>query len=299
MAKLRPFGRIAFARCSSPDDPSGAPVPVSADWRNANDRMCTLVVLHQAIPGVPLLVAANRDEFYDRRAEAPALRQTPGGVRVVAPRDARGGGTWFGLNASGLFAAVTNVASAAPDPSRRSRGLLVLDALEAASPAEAARRAEAIAPGTYNPFNLFVGDAREAWAVSCAGAPRRLRLAPGAHVIGNGALDAPPSAKVERLREHAARVARDPAAEALRGLAELCRGHREDDPFAGACVHTERYGTRSSALVALGDGEGRSTLCFADGAPCANEYRAFTPLLHELARGTRPVEGESVARMVS
>ena len=261
--------------------------------------MCTLVVLHQAIPGVPLLVAANRDEFYDRRAEAPALRQTPGGVRVVAPRDARGGGTWFGLNASGLFAAVTNVASAAPDPSRRSRGLLVLDALEAASPAEAARRVEAIAPGTYNPFNLFVGDAREAWAVSCAEAPRRLRLPPGAHVIGNGALDAPPSAKVLRLREQAARVARGPAAEALRGLAELCRGHREDEPFAGACVHTERYGTRSSALVALADGEGQSSLCFADGAPCANEYRAFTPLLHELARGTRPVEGESVARMVS
>jgi uncharacterized protein with NRDE domain len=260
--------------------------------------MCTLVVLHQAIPGVPLLVAANRDEFYDRRAEAPALRETPGGVAVVAPRDARGGGTWFGLNARGLFAAVTNVACATPDPSRRSRGLLVLDALEAPSPEEAARRVEAQGP-RHNPFNLFVGDAREAWAVTCSDAPRRLRLDPGVHVIGNGALDAAPSPKVARLRGQALRVASGPPPAALRGLAELCRGHSDLDPLAGACVHTERYGTRSSALLALSEREAESTLCFADGAPCASEYRAFTPLLHELARGTRSVEGESVARMVS
>lgn len=261
--------------------------------------MCTLVVLHQAIPGVPLLVAANRDEFYDRRAEAPALRETPGGVAVVAPRDARGGGTWFGIAASGLFAAVTNVACAAPDPSRRSRGLLVLEALEADGAREAVLRVGSVAAGEYNPFNLFVADAREAWAVTCGEAPRRLRLEPGVHVIGNGPLDAEPTAKVARLRGEAARVARGSAPEALRGLAELCRGHRDPDPLAGACVHTERYGTRSSALLGLADGEEDSFLCFADGAPCANEYRAFTPLLHELARGTRPVEGESLARMVS
>src|SRR5262245_61690161 len=260
---MRSFGRIAFALGSRT-------APRSRGRRSANDRMCTLVVLHQAIPGLPLLVAANRDEFYDRRAEAPALRETPGGVAVVAPRDARGGGTWFGLNARGLFAAVTNVACPNPDPSRRSRGLLVLDALEAPSPEEAARRALAQGSRRHNPFNLFVGDAREAWAVTCSSdTPRRLRLDPGVHVIGNGALDAPPSPKVARLRAEAARVAGGPAPAALRGLAELCRGHSDEDPLAGACVHTERYGTRSSALLALSEREAESTLCFADGAPCA------------------------------
>jgi uncharacterized protein with NRDE domain len=268
-------------------------------WRNALDRMCTLVVLHQAIPGVPLLVAANRDEFYDRRAEAPALRQTPGGVTVVAPLDARGGGTWFGLNASGLCAAVTNVAGAAPDPARRSRGLLVLDALEAASAREAVEAALAAAQGTYNPFNLFVGDGREAWAVTCSVVPRHMRLDPGVHVIGNVALDAEPGAKAAHLRGQAARVARRSPDEALAGLAELCRGHCDADPLAGACVHTERYGTRSSALLALAESERETALHFADGAPCTNEYCVFTPLLHELARGSRRVEGESVARKVS
>ena len=262
--------------------------------------MCTLVVLHRAVPGVPLLVAANRDEFYDRRAEGLALRGTPGGVAVLAPRDARGGGTWLGLSARGLFAAVTNVAVAAPDPSRRSRGLLVLDALEAGSAREAAERAEASTAERYNPFNLFVSDGREAHCVSArAGGTRRLRLEPGVHVVGNGPLDAEPPPKVARLRERAARLAGRPLADALDGLSRLCRGHERGDPLGSACVHTERYGTRSSTLVALGEAPDTRLLRFAEGAPCETEYADFTPLLRELAQGFRPVEGESAARMVS
>ena len=261
--------------------------------------MCTLVVLHRAIPGVPLLVAANRDEFLARRSEGPALRRTPGGVAVVAPRDARGGGTWFGINSRGLFAALTNVAGEEPDPARRSRGLLVLDALEAGSAKEAADQVQCVTSGRYNPFNLFVADAREAYGVSFRGEARSLRLEPGAHVVGNGALDAQPTPKLARLRERAERLVGAALPTALAGLADLCRAHRHGDPLASACVHTQSYGTRSSALLALADGEGASVFRFADGAPCQNEYDDFTPLLHELARGSRLGEGESVARNTS
>jgi uncharacterized protein with NRDE domain len=262
--------------------------------------MCTLVVLHRAVPGVPLLVAANRDEYFDRRAEGPALRRTPGGVAVLAPRDVQGGGTWLGLSARGIFAAVTNVAGAAPDPSRRSRGLLVLDALEAPTAREAARRAEAAGSGSHNPFNLFVSDGEDAWCVSSrGGAPRALRLEPGAHVVGNGALDAEPTPKVARLAQRARQLVGSALTDALDGLVELCRGHREGEPLGSACVHTERYGTRSSTLFALGERPDASLFRFAEGAPCETVYGDFTPLLRELARGFQPAEGESVARMVS
>jgi uncharacterized protein with NRDE domain len=261
--------------------------------------MCTLVVLHRAIPEVPLLVAANRDEMFTRRAEGPALRRTPGGVAVVAPSDARAGGTWLGVNARGLFAALTNVAGAEPDPARRSRGLLVLEALEAASAREAAEQASSVGPDAYNPWNLFVADARDAYAVSWRGELRRRRLPPGAHVLGNVPFDAAPTPKLARLAAQAERLAGRALPEALAGLAELCRSHESGDPLGSACVHTERYGTRSSALLALADREGESEFRFAEGPPCQQEYRVFTPLLHELARGTRPGEGESVARKVS
>jgi uncharacterized protein with NRDE domain len=151
-------------------------------------------------------------------------------------------------------------------------------------------------PRRYNPFNLFVADAGEAYAVTCRGEARGLRLEPGAHVIGNAALDAPPTPKVARLREHAERVVGTPLPGALASLAELCRAHRDDDPLASACVHAQSYGTRSSALLAIADCEADSVLRYADGAPCQNEYDDFTPLLHELARGARGGEGESVAR---
>ncbi len=69
--------------------------------------MCTLIVLHRCIEATALVVAANRDEFFERPAEGPALRHTAHG-KVLAPRDAQAGGTWLGLNEHGLFAAITN-----------------------------------------------------------------------------------------------------------------------------------------------------------------------------------------------
>jgi hypothetical protein len=260
--------------------------------------MCTLVVLHRAVPGVPLLVAANRDEYLDRRAEGPALRQTPAGLSVLAPRDTRGGGTWLGLSARGVFAAVTNVASAAPDPTRRSRGLLVLDALEAPSARAAAEHAEAAAPRSYNPFNLFVSDGREAWCVSSRGErARRVRLEPGAHVVGNGALDVEPTPKVARLQARAERLEGRPLPDALDSLPSSAAGTATATAGAPACTRSLRRAQLD--LFALGERPDAGRVRFADGAPCETAYGDFTPLLRELVRGFQPAEGESVARMVS
>ena len=108
--------------------------------------MCTLIAFHRCFADAPLVVAANRDEFHERPTEGPALRNASissphrqdrsarGGAsarstRVVAPRDLRAGGSWLGVSSTGLFAAITNRRCDAPDPKRRSRGLLVMEAL--------------------------------------------------------------------------------------------------------------------------------------------------------------------------
>ncbi|MCE7958558.1 MAG: hypothetical protein DYH06_11570, partial [Acidobacteria bacterium ACB2] len=85
--------------------------------------MCTLVALHRCVPGAHLWVAANRDEFLARPAAGPALRDGRAGA-IVAPLDLQAGGTWWGLNAQGVFAAVTNRPAPRPDPALRSRGQL-------------------------------------------------------------------------------------------------------------------------------------------------------------------------------
>jgi uncharacterized protein with NRDE domain len=255
--------------------------------------MCTLIVLHRCVPGFPLVVAANRDEFADRPAEGPALRQTPTGA-IAAPRDTRAGGTWLGINASGVFAAVTNRRCEEPDPSRRSRGLLVMDALAASGAAEAAERLESLDSGLHNPFNLFVADTSAAFVVTYQDTPRCVPLDPGVHVIGN--VDpAAVTPKIARLQETAekARVGRPETL--LDRLAGICRGHDGDEnPLSDTCVHAGPYGTRSSTLLGLAEKIGGGDLRFCDGPPCENEYVDFTPLLLQLGRGSS-VGGEAFA----
>jgi hypothetical protein len=259
--------------------------------------MCTLVVLHRCAPGAHLWVAANRDEYFERPAEGPALRAGRDGP-IVAPLDRRAGGTWWGLNAMGVFAAVTNRPTERLDPVRRSRGQLVLDLLAAPSAAEAAQRAAALAPALYNPFNLLLADARDAFAVVYEQAPALLALAPGVHVIGNADPDARTVPKVRRTLERAEQVAAGPPDAIRDGLAALCRTHGDDpDPTGDTCVHLGGYGTRSSSLLRLGPAGGR--LEHAAGPPCTSPYQDFTPLLSELGRSAPRHPGETATRKAS
>ena len=126
--------------------------------------MCTLIALHRCYPSAHLLVAANRDEFLARPASGPRVH-TWHGRRVIAPIDERAGGTWLGMNDAGVFAALTNRPAQGLDASRRSRGLLVADALGRDSAARAAEAALQLAANAYNPFNLFVADGEHAFAI--------------------------------------------------------------------------------------------------------------------------------------
>ena len=253
--------------------------------------MCTLIALHRCISGAPLLIAANRDEFHDRPAQPPALRSGAGGL-VLAPRDDQAGGTWLGLNEQGLFAALTNRPCPEPDRERRSRGLLVMDALSEASAEEAAKRLSVLPDRAYNPFNLFVSDRDSAWLVTYGDGARALALGPGAHVIGNADPSAPPTPKLERLRREVAEAASKPADEVIGALAEICCSHEGEDPLRATCVHAGHYGTRSSTLLALAEPGSESVFHFAEGAPCSTPYEDFTPLLHELGQGSQRVGGE-------
>jgi len=258
--------------------------------------MCTLVALHRCTPDASLWIAANRDEYLDRPAEGPALRAGRTGA-LVAPLDRRAGGTWWGLNANGVFAAITNRPTADLDPSRRSRGQLVLDALAADSARAAADALAPIGRDLYNPFNLFVADGDRAFALVYDGAPSLVELAPGAHVIGNADPDARDVPKVRRALEHAEAIAAGPPDRIAEDLASLCRTHEVGDPRASTCVHYGGYGTRSSSLLRLGSEQ--DLLRHADGPPCTSPYRDFTPLLTQLGAPAARHAGETATRMAS
>ena len=255
--------------------------------------MCTLIVIHRHVPGVPLLVAANRDEYLDRLAAPPAiwdvLPANSNQTTILAPRDLRAGGTWLGLNSNNVFAALTNRPVSVPDTTRRSRGHLVLDALGYASAGKAAAAFESLRSDQYNPFNLLVADLNEAFAIVCNnGAVRVERLAAGVHVIGNAEPNDALHPKTNRVRMAAEELASDSNIQILDGLAELCRSHEGTEskigPLGATCVHLDGYGTRSSILLRLGEDSEQNELLHAEGAPCAHPYEDSTPLLHELSQ---------------
>jgi uncharacterized protein with NRDE domain len=131
-----------------------------------NAQMCTLVTLRRPGHDWPLIVATNRDEKIDRPWSPPG-RHWPDRNNVIAGRDDLAGGTWLGINDDGVIAGVLNrTGSLGHDPAYRSRGELPLEALDHAEAKAVAEALLDLDPESYQPFNLFVGDAQEAFWIS-------------------------------------------------------------------------------------------------------------------------------------
>ena len=146
--------------------------------------MCLIALFFRVLDDAPLVVGANREEFYARGGEPPRLLDGP--VRVVAGLDPTASGTWLGLNAHGVLVAVTNRGKSRPPDRPRSRGLLARDLLTCESATAAVEKATRALDGAdYAGCNVVCADA-EAAAVIHAGDWLRVRLLPpGIHVLAN------------------------------------------------------------------------------------------------------------------
>src|SRR5947209_17393897 len=134
--------------------------------------MCTWVILRRPEHRWPVIIGANRDEMIDRPAKPPG-RHWADRVEVVAGLDLLAGGTWLGLNGWGVAAAVLNRhGSLGPAAGLRSRGELVLEALDHADAVAAAEALSHLDPEAYRTFNLIVADNRDAFWLRHAGGGR-------------------------------------------------------------------------------------------------------------------------------
>lgn len=116
--------------------------------------MCTLVLLRRPDHDWPLIVGANRDEMVDRPSRAPG-RHWPDRPEILGGLDVLSGGSWLAMNDHGLVAAVLNRrGSLGPAAGKRSRGELVLEALDHADASAAAWALADLDPGAYRSFNL-------------------------------------------------------------------------------------------------------------------------------------------------
>ncbi|MCK9563757.1 MAG: NRDE family protein [Bacteroidales bacterium] len=256
--------------------------------------MCLIVFAWRTHPRYPLVLVANRDEFYDRPA-TPAhwWPDVPG---LLAGRDESAGGTWLAAGDRGRWAAVTNYREGRPLPGKRSRGELPVAFVGGAeSPAAFAAGLGARGAG-YGGFNLLAGDADTLAWTSNRKAGHQL-VAPGIHTLSNHLLNTPwPKAELVRLKLQHLLHADDFALEEL--FAVLADRAPFDDhslPVTGVGLEKERvlsppfivsdgYGTRCTTVL-LVDGEGR--MLFAEQSFVAGE-RAGDTIVHRFPRQPAP-----------
>ena len=231
--------------------------------------MCLILLAWQTHPDYPLVVAANRDEFFVRPS-APAAFWTEA-PDILAGRDLQAGGTWLGVTRGRRFAALTNFRDGGKQGSDApSRGALVADFLAGKCDPEAYLEALSKRGADYNGFNLFVGDDRRLGYYSNR-EPGPRWLAPGIYGLSNHLLDTPwPKLSATKAA----------FADALAQLPEstpFLQLHADQDivadaqlPETGVPLEWERilsavfvtspdYGTRASTLLTM-ERTGRVTL---------------------------------------
>lgn len=152
--------------------------------------MCLILLAWKAHPDYPLIVAANRDEFFTRPSAAAAF--WPDAPQVLAGRDLEAGGTWLGVSREQRFAALTNYRDGSGQcPGTRSRGALVADFVAGRKTPKAYLEEVAALASQYSGFNLFVGDADHLGYCSNRDAGRVRWLVPGIYGLSNHLLDTP------------------------------------------------------------------------------------------------------------
>jgi len=246
--------------------------------------MCTFVILRRPGADFPVLIAANRDEMI-ARPWLPPSRHWPDRPELVAGKDELAGGTWLGLNDHGVAAGILNrFGSLGPAPGLRSRGELVLEALDHADAADAAKALAALDPKSYRTFNMIVADNRDAFWLSHADpegrAPvKRVALKPGLSMIAAGDLDD----DTPRLRRYRPRFLEAALPDPARGdwkdwenlLADDIADPANDPQSAMRFKLGNGFATVSSALLALpAPGKGlKPVFRFAAWQPKAAPWR--------------------------
>jgi uncharacterized protein with NRDE domain len=219
--------------------------------------MCLIVFAWRPEHDLPLVMAANRDEFYAR----PSLplggwEDAPG---LYGGRDLEAGGTWLGIGPQGRFAALTNLRDPRQPPRGRSRGELPVQFLRSPLAPEAFLMDVAQRAGDYSGFNLLIGDRQQLWLLnSRSGMPEQ--LSEGLYGLSNAGLDTP-WPKVEKAKALLSECLIAPQVPTLLDL--LHDGQQAEDaqlPDTGVGLNTERllssifiathsYGTRASTVL--------------------------------------------------
>lgn len=249
--------------------------------------MCLLAVQYQLVPESPILVAANREEYFDRPSLAPSIQS--GKPRVLCGIDQKAGGTWLGVNQNGLFVGVCNRATAMPLFGQRSRGSLAMDLLRCTSAARALDKAlSELGETQYEGCNLIIADAKAGYAIHSDQRQEVVDLEPGLNIIGSHNLNDPDDERVRMARRLLTLQTLDSPVKFLAVASRVFARAPVGPGRPSMVIRNQDYGTVSSSLIALGVKPRDAIYQFSNGAPDQTKYEDCSPMLRDiLSRGLR------------
>jgi uncharacterized protein with NRDE domain len=225
--------------------------------------MCLILLAHEVHPEYRLILAANRDEFYDRPS-AP-LAYWDEAPSILAGKDLKAFGTWLGITRTGRLAAITNYRNPSHQKSQApSRGDIVKNYLVGEiAPGSYLKRLQSSA-GEYNGFNLLLADYHELFYYSNI-SNQISPLGAGYYGLSNHLLNTP-WPKVKNATHAMRQIAEKGSALDPESLFDLLSDPQippdEKLPDTGVGIEWERrlgaifirspiYGTRCSSIVLI------------------------------------------------
>jgi hypothetical protein len=243
--------------------------------------MCMLAILYRVARGTPILVAANREERFDRPTQYPKIQS--GSPRVVCGIDRQAGGTWLGVNQYGLFCAVTNRRKLRRPLDPRSRGLLCRELLDFRTSRDAATyAAKELATGNYDGANYVCADSKKAFVIYGGDKVDVIDLIPGLHVISTGDLNAPGNDRDEFVRRMLDLHTLDSAVAFLAVASRVFSRRPDNYGRRGVVLTGNDYGTVSSTLISLPRKIQQAVYQYSPGPPSDCAYDDLSALLRQV-----------------
>ncbi len=243
--------------------------------------MCTLAILYRVARGTPILIAANRDERFDRPTQYPKIQS--GSPRVVCGIDRQASGTWMGVNQFGLVCAVSNRPKFGVPAEPRSRGLLCRDLLDLRTSKEAAAHAvKQLNTGAYAGANYLCADSRHAFVIHGGNKVEAIELEPGLHVVTSGNVDDPRDERHEFVRRMLTLQTLDSAVTFLAVASRVFSRRPDSEGRRGVVLTGGEFGTVSSTLLSLPRKIQQAIYQYAPGPPSDCGYDDLSALLRQV-----------------
>ncbi len=255
--------------------------------------MSLIAIQYKLVPDAPILVAANRDERYDRPSLPPAIQS--GKPRILCGIDQLAQGTWLGVNQNGLFVAVCNRRKETPALIARSRGLLCKDMLRTGSAQEAVDLCmEEVTSGKYKGANFLVADRDHGWAVHAGDELNAVPIEEGLNIISSTDLNDERNERILMARRLLTLQSLDSPVKFLARASLVFAGAPTRQGRPSIVTREAEVGTVSSTLISLGTKPRDAIYQYSSGAPDNHRYEDFSPLLRDiLSRGLREAKSKT------